>query len=196
MTDHYFSGEPTSADRRRTIKTRIWDHEMSFTTSGGVFSHEGLDKATSVFLQHSTPPTSGTILDLGCGWGAIACAIAMQSPDVTVWATDTNERALDLTRLNAEDLGLTIHTAAPDSVPDDLMFDQIWSNPPIRIGKAALHELLLRWLPRLTPDGSARLVVAKNLGADSLQSWLIAQGWPTERLTSVKGFRILQVKRA
>ena len=148
-----------------------------------------------MLLRNSTPPQSGTLLDLGCGWGPIACALAT-SPDVVVWATDTNERALELTRLNAANLDAEVHAALPDEIPDDVVFDEIWSNPPIRIGKDALHDLLLRWLPRLTPDGSARLVIGKNLGADSLQAWLVAQGWPTERVTSEKGFRILRVSRA
>ncbi len=168
---------------------------MTFTTSTGVFANDGLDKATEVFLRNSTPPAGGTILDLGCGWGPIACAIAAASPDTTVWAVDTNERALDLTRTNADALGVTVHCALPDAVPDDLVFDEIWSNPPIRIGKAALHDLLLTWLPRLAPDGSATLVVGKNLGADSLQDWLIAEDWPTVRAASHKGFRILNVTR-
>ena len=194
-TEHYFDAVPATPDKRKDITARIWGREMTFTTSTGVFATDGLDKATALFLQHSTPPTDGTILDLGCGWGPIACAIAAAAPDAHVWAIDTNERALDLTRTNAANLGVTVEAALPDDVPADISFDQIWSNPPIRIGKAALHDLLLRWLPRLAPDGSARLVVAKNLGADSLQSWLNAQGWPTERLASLKGFRILQVSR-
>ena len=195
-TEHYFDAVPSVPDRRREITTRIWDRDMTFTTSSGVFATDGLDKATAVFLQHSTPPSGGTILDLGCGWGPIACAIALAAPDAQVWAVDTNERALDLTRTNATELGVTVNAVLPDDVPADLTFDQIWSNPPIRIGKAALHELLLQWLPRLAPDGTARMVVAKNLGADSLQAWLNAQGWPTERLASLKGFRILQVSRS
>ena len=193
MTDHYFSGQPAAPDKRRQVTARIWDHELTFTTSAGVFSHDGLDKATAVFLRHSTPPAGGTLLDLGCGWGPIACALASAAPDATVWATDTNDRAIELTRLNAADLGVTVHAELPDDIPDDLRFDEIWSNPPIRIGKQALHDLLLRWLPRLAPDGSARLVVGKNLGADSLQAWLNDQGWLTERVTSDKGFRILRV---
>jgi 16S rRNA G1207 methylase RsmC len=79
-------------------------------------------------------------------------------------------------------------------VPDDVAFDEIWSNPPIRIGKAALHDLLLRWLPRLAPGGSAYLVVGRNLGADSLQRWLREQGYGCDRLASAKGFRVLQVQ--
>lgn len=195
MPEHYFDKTPSTPDKRREITTRIWDREMTFTTASGVFATDGLDKATAVFLQHSTPPPSGTILDLGCGWGPIACAVATAAPDAIVWAVDTNERALDLTRTNAEALGVAVHAVLPEDVPADLMFDEIWSNPPIRIGKEALHELLLRWLPRLTPDGSAHLVVAKNLGADSLQSWLADQGWPTERLASAKGFRVLRTTR-
>jgi 16S rRNA (guanine1207-N2)-methyltransferase len=192
VPEHYFDDSPTSDDRRRDVTTRIWDRDLVFTTSSGVFSQDGLDKATAVLLRHSTPPAGGTVLDLGCGWGPVACTLATTPADV--WAVDVNERALELTRLNADRLGVTVHATTPEEVPDDLVFDQIWSNPPIRIGKQALHDLLLRWLPRLAPDGVARLVVGKNLGADSLQRWLVEQGWPTERVDSEKGFRILEVR--
>jgi 16S rRNA G1207 methylase RsmC len=194
MSEHYFDGAPTSEDRRRDVTTRIWERDMVFTTSSGVFSHDGLDKATAVLLRNSSPPTQGVVLDLGCGWGPIACALATAGP--TVWAVDVNERALELTRLNAERLGVSVQAALPTAVPADLVFDEIWSNPPIRIGKQALHDLLLHWLPRLAPHGIARLVVGKNLGADSLQRWLVEQGWPTIRVDSEKGFRILEVRRA
>src|SRR5690606_23138776 len=110
-------------------------------------------------------------------------------------AVDVNERALELTQENAARLGVVIHATPPESVPDDLRFDAIVSNPPIRIGKAALHELLGLWLPRLTEDGRAHLVVGKNLGADSLQRWLVEQGRPTERVASARGFRVLEVER-
>ena len=193
MPDHYFDATPSTPDKRQDVTARIWGRELTFTTSAGVFSHDGLDKATAVLLRTSEPPTGGTVLDLGCGWGPIACALA--GTGATVWATDVNERALELTALNAARLGVTVHTSLPDDVPADLRFDQIWSNPPIRIGKQALHDLLLRWLPRLTPEGVARLVVSRNLGADSLQRWLGDQGWPTERTASEKGFRILEVQR-
>ncbi|MET0767602.1 MAG: methyltransferase [Aeromicrobium sp.] len=193
MSEHYFDSTPTSEDQRQQVTVSIWGRTSTFTTSTGVFSREGLDKATDVLLRHSSPPSAGTVLDLGCGWGAIACGLA--GAGATVWAVDVNERALELTAANAAALGVDVRTAAPDDVPDDLVLDQIWSIPPIRIGKAALHDLLLRWLPRLAPDGSARLVVGKNLGADSLQRWLGEQGWPTERVASEKGFRVLVVRR-
>jgi 16S rRNA (guanine1207-N2)-methyltransferase len=58
-----------------------------------------------------------------------------------------------------------------------------------------LHDLLLNWLPRLRPGGRAVMVVGKNLGADSLQRWLDEQGYPTTRLASAKGFRVLETVR-
>lgn len=196
MTDHYFGDQPGVADERRTVTATVWGREHTFTTSSGVFSRDGLDHATALLLAESEPPASGRLLDLGCGWGPIACTVAAACPDLEVWAVDVNERAVQLTATNAERLGVTVHSARPDEVPADLTFDAIWSNPPIRIGKLALHELMLRWLPRLTPGGSARLVVGKNLGADSLQGWLTGEGWPTARVASARGFRVLEVQRA
>lgn len=193
MSDHYFSQDPSAPEKRREIIARVWDRDLTFLTSTGVFAHDGLDKATDVLLRSVEPPSSGTVLDLGCGWGPIACSLALVRPGLDVWAVDINTRARDLTRLNADQLGAKLHVVHPDQVPSDLSFDQIWSNPPIRIGKDALHDLLLQWLPRLAPDGVAWLVVGKNLGADSLQRWLTGQGWAVERHASAKGFRVLKV---
>jgi 16S rRNA (guanine1207-N2)-methyltransferase len=196
VTEHYFSNKPTAEERRRRVRFSAWGNDLELATSSGVFAGEGLDKATAILLsQTSPPPKDATVLDLGCGWGPIACSIAVASPDTTVWATDVNERAVDLTRLNAESMGVDVNVAMPDDVPDGLTFDAIWSNPPIRVGKAALHKMLLHWLPRLTPDGRAHLVVGKNLGADSLQRWLIEQGWPTDRMAAEQSFRVLAVHR-
>jgi len=100
---------------------------------------------------------------------------------------------LELTAANAARNTVTIHTATPDDVPDDVRFATIWSNPPIRIGKPQLQRLLLRWLSRLTDDGTAVLVVQKHLGADSLHRWLSEQGYEVDRIASKAGFRLLQV---
>jgi 16S rRNA (guanine1207-N2)-methyltransferase len=108
---------------------------------------------------------------------------------------DVNERALALCRDNAADLGVAgrVRVLLPEQVEAGRTYDEIWSNPPIRVGKEALHTLLLTWLPRLKPTGTARLVVSKNLGADTLQRWLVAQGYGCERAASSKGFRVLVV---
>ncbi len=115
-----------------------------------------------MLFRETEPPAAGsTFLDLGCGYGAIALALATARPDAEVWAVDVNQRALLLTRENAASLGVAdrVHVAEPGGVPAELRFDELWSNPPIRIGKPALHALLLPWLPRLAPGGRAVLVV-------------------------------------
>ncbi|MEU3332308.1 class I SAM-dependent methyltransferase [Glutamicibacter creatinolyticus] len=197
-SDHYFSATPASADERRTITVELNGQKYQVQTASGTFSPTGLDKGTAVLLEH-VPAPRGTVLDIGCGWGPIAMTAALQNPDSKVYGVEVNERSIDLARLNALALGLENLTISdPDGIEDDLQFDTIWSNPPIRIGKDALHELLLKWLPRLAPGGEAWMVVQKNLGSDSLQKWLVGQlptGWSVTRETSSKGFRILKVTR-
>lgn len=195
MSDHYFATEPSSELVTVPVTMTAWGERMTLATGSGVFSRGRLDMGTAVLFGETVPPTDGeAFLDLGCGYGVIAMALALLREEATVWAVDVNERALQLTRRNAAALGVgdRVRVARPDEVPAGLRFDGIWSNPPIRIGKQALHELLLHWLARRAPDGDATLVVGKNLGADSLQRWLGEQGHPTRRLASVKGFRVLR----
>jgi 16S rRNA G1207 methylase RsmC len=164
-----------------------------------VFSPDRLDAGTRVLLDTvPPPPPTGNLLDLGSGWGPVTLSLALQSPEAAVWAVDVNERALELVRRNASSLGLSnVNTGLPDEIPEDLRFSTIWSNPPIRVGKAELHALLLRWLPRLEPGASAWLVVQKNLGSDSLHRWLqeeLPDGFTVERATTSKGYRVLEVR--
>jgi 16S rRNA (guanine1207-N2)-methyltransferase len=197
VSDHYFSREPDSTERRRRADVELWGHRLSLQTSSGVFSAGRLDIGTSVLFRETDPPVDrGTFLDLGCGYGVIACALAKAVPGSIVYAVDVNERALRLTGENARELGLgdQVRPALPADVPPDVVFDEIWSNPPIRIGKQALHDLLLAWLAHLSPAGRAVVVVGKNLGADSLQCWLRDQGFACERLASAKGFRVLVIR--
>jgi 16S rRNA (guanine1207-N2)-methyltransferase len=197
MSDHYFAAEPSSHLQKVPVRAEVWGHRLDLVSASGVFSTGRLDLGTSVLFRSVGPPTQGTTyLDLGCGYGVIACALAVSRPAATVWGVDVNERALQLAAENAERVraGDRLRVATPDAVPDDVVFEEIWSNPPIRIGKAALHEMLLQWLPRLARGGSAYLVVGRNLGADSLQRWLREEGYACERLASAKGFRVLQVQ--
>ncbi|MBE1876416.1 class I SAM-dependent methyltransferase [Myceligenerans pegani] len=196
--DHYFSERPASATDLRTITVRIAGREAEVDVAAGVFSPGGIDKGTCVLLEEVPAPPGGDLLDLGCGWGPLGLTMAAERPDARVWAVDVNERALDLVRRNAERLGLgNVRAVTPDEVPDDVRFAAVWSNPPIRVGKAVLHELMGRWLPRLAPGGDAWLVVQKNLGADSLARWIADElGLPVSRETSSKGFRVLRVSAA
>lgn len=194
--EHYFSAQPSGEFTSRTITVRLVGRDVEVETASGIFSPDHVDDGTLVLLDEAPkPPATGNLLDIGCGWGPLALTLALESPEATVWAIDVNERALELTRRNAARLGVTnLRAVTPSEVPSDLTFDQIWSNPPIRIGKDALHELLRTWLPRLQSGAEAWMVVQKNLGADSLHSWIQGEFAPStiERAAVGKGYRILK----
>ena len=193
---HYFH-TPEGPSHPRTVHTHIWDLDLDFLSADGVFSGARLDPGTAVLFRETEPPSDAVrLLDLGCGFGPIAVALALTVPGAQVDAVDVNERALDLTRLNAERHGVAdrVRVGTPGALDPAAQYDEIWSNPPIRIGKAALHDLLSTWLARLSPTGVARLVVGRNLGADSLARWLVDAGWDVTRAASAKGYRVLEVR--
>ena len=200
-SDHYFSSSPSGPEVRRPLRVELAGAERTLSTTGGIFSPDGIDKGTVVLLDEvPAPPATGNLLDVGCGWGPIALTLALKSPAAQVYAVDVNERCIALTNDNAAALGLrNVRASRPEELDPEVRFDTIWSNPPIRIGKEELHALLLLWLPRLAPGGTAWLVVQKNLGSDSLQRWLaenLPAGFSTSRHSTAKSFRILKVVRA
>ncbi len=197
--EHYFSASPDSQAALRDITFRVADREFSVQAASGTFSASKLDPGTSILLsKYEEFPSEGNVLDLGCGWGPISLAIASFSPQTKVWALDVNTRSLELAKKNSAKLGLgNVKVVTADQIPGNLRFDAIWSNPPIRIGKAALHELLQTWLPRLESGGRAMLVVQKQLGADSLLAWIQTE-FPeltASRFSTDKGFRVLEITR-
>ena len=193
--DHYFSHSPSTPSRPHEVQLRLPDLNLSLIADRGVFAARAVDPGTVELLRHvPQPPPTGNLLDLGCGYGAIACALGLRSPKATVWALDVNERALSLTAENAARAGAAnVRAVTASDVPADVTFAGIWSNPPIRVGKEALHDLLRAWLVRLDADGAAWLVVHHHLGGDSLRDWLTGEGWGTSKVASRKGYRILRV---
>ena len=193
----YFETTPDVASDRSEITLALPDMNLRLITDRGVFSHTSVDAGTRFLLQEVGVPTGETMLDLGCGYGPIALTMARRAPHATVWAVDVNERAVGLCAENARANGCaSVRTVLSTHVPAEVTFDTIWSNPPIRIGKQALHAVLALWLPRLRSDGVAMMVVQKHLGADSLTQWIIEQGFTVDRFASRQGYRLLAVKHA
>ncbi|EAR25204.1 hypothetical protein A20C1_01411 [marine actinobacterium PHSC20C1] len=198
--EHYFSSTPESDLKLRTIHATIAGVERELVTANGIFSPVRIDAGTQVLLSNvPAPPPGGNLLDLGCGWGPMALTLALESPHATVWAVDVNERALDLVRANAKKLSIpNINAVLPGDVPEDVTFMSIWSNPPIRVGKDELHNILETWLPRLELDADAWLVVQRNLGSDSLQRWMestFPEDFAFSRAATSKGYRLLKARR-
>ena len=198
--EHYFSASPAGEFRTSEVAVALAGQDFTVETSGGIFSPDHVDAGTEALLRTvDSPAQSGNLLDIGCGWGPIALSLALEAPEAQVYAVDVNERALELTRRNAARVGASnVHVSTPETVDPSLTFDTIWSNPPIRVGKAELHGIMTTWIPRLNVDGQAWLVIAKHLGADSFEKWLRSEFAPThevERADNHKGFRVLVVTR-
>ena len=194
MGQQYFAARPDAPSRPGTVDLVLPDLHLRLATDRGVFSADRVDPGTRILLETVPPPPEGDLLDLGCGYGPITLTAARRTVGVVAWGLDVNERALELARRNASIAGLdNVRFVLAHEIPAGLRFAAIWSNPPIRIGKAAMHDLLTTWLARLRPDGLAHLVVHRHLGADSLHRWLGGRGFPTERVASRNGYRVLRV---
>jgi 16S rRNA (guanine1207-N2)-methyltransferase len=198
----YFAEQPAAAHRPGTVHLVLPDMHLTLATDSGVFSPGRLDPGTRLLLDAApTPPPDGDLLDLGTGYGPLALALAKRSPGARIWAVDVNQRALELCAGNAASAGLVNVRCVPapgagqydSSWPGS--FQLIWSNPPIRIGKQALHSMLTAWLGRLAPGAAAYLVVQRNLGSDSLQRWLAGAGFDASRYAARAGYRVLEVRR-
>jgi 16S rRNA (guanine1207-N2)-methyltransferase len=197
VSTQYFAERPSAGHRPGTVHVVLPDVHLELATDAGVFSPARLDPGTRLLLETAPPPpAAGDLLDLGCGYGPLALVLAARAPRAAVWATDVNTRALALCQANAAAAGLAVRCLPPADAGLPASFDLIWSNPPIRIGKLALHDLLAGWLARLAPAGTAFLVVQRNLGSDSLQRWLAGSGWAADRVAARAGYRVLRVGRA
>jgi len=197
VSQHYFTARPDLPHRPGLVHVVLPDVHLELRTDAGMFSPARLDAGTRLLLETAPPPPgAGDLLDLGCGYGPLALVLAARSPGAIIWAVDVNERALELCAENAQRAGLlNVRCTTPDDPALPARFGLIWSNPPIRVGKAALHGLLASWLSRLAPGAAAYLVVQRNLGADSLQRWLAEAGWPARRLAARGGYRVLAASR-
>jgi 16S rRNA G1207 methylase RsmC len=196
-SEHYFSANPSAEQKLTNVEFSVADQLFNLQAAAGTFSSGRLDKGTAVLLSLADElPQEGRILDLGCGWGPIGIAIAKLASASQVWGVDVNARSVALANQNAKKLQLTNFQAVlSENLPSDLRFDEIWSNPPIRIGKKALHELLTKYLAVLTDQGRALLVVQKQLGAESLLKWLAAQ-YPAKRVGRVltdRGYWVIEL---
>lgn len=200
---HYFDEDPAARSRPREVDLVLPDVAARLRTDSGVFSGTRLDPGTRVLLVQMAAKRpdarqwpAGDLVDLGCGYGPIAIALALRHPGRRVWAVDTNRRALELTAANAEGAGVGSRVIAvpPEEFPAGERVAAVVSNPPIRIGKDELHALLELWLSRLAPGGESWLVVQRHLGADSLARWLRSIGWETTRVASRQGYRVLVVR--
>lgn len=194
----YFDEIPDSKSDVRKHDAIIDNRAYEFYTDNGVFSKSGLDDATKYLLETYTKSRilinlKGKVLDFGCGYGPIGIYIASNSyADVDM--VDINERALDLAHKNAELNNVDVNIYKSNIYSNVKgKYDLIITNPPIRVGKAMLHEILFGAKDHLNDDGELWLVISKNQGAKSLARDLEST-YKVEIVDKIKSFYIIYCK--
>lgn len=173
MSEHYYTENPTSESRPAEAVFTYRGHELRLTTDSGVFSRGELDAGTRILLAALPERLSGSVLDLGCGWGPVGICVAQENPDCRITFSDINLRALELARQNAQKYGVRgtfIHSDGFASI--DGVFDSVITNPPIRAGKQTIYQMFSDSAAHLLPGGALYLVIRKQQGAPSAQKYL------------------------
>ena len=196
MPDYYYTQNPASAHKERSIAARALGLTLTFETDAGVFSKNELDPGSKLLIE-SMGALSGRVLDLGCGWGPVGAFLALANPQAQLVMSDVNARALDLARRNLKNNGAAAEVVESDGFElIEGTFDHVVTNPPIRAGKALIYGLFDTAHERLRDGGALTIVIRKQQGAPSALKHLqetfgnaevIAKGGGYWIIRSVKG---------
>lgn len=166
--DHYFTNNELPSKRKK-IYILIGGKKYCFLTDNGVFSKNGLDFGTRTLLE--TLPLEkikGDILDFGCGYGPIGIYIKDNTNSI-VDMVDINKRSIHLAKENAKLNHVEVNIYESDIYSNVLKkYDFIITNPPIRVGKEILYQILFGAKEKLKANGELWLVVSKDQGAKKL----------------------------
>ncbi|MCI8445424.1 MAG: class I SAM-dependent methyltransferase [Bacilli bacterium] len=190
---HYFINDETLRSNIKETHIHIRNQEYTFYTDHGVFAKKGLDLGTHILLNTVLGESlHGDILDLGCGYGPIGISIKKEKADTNVDMVDINNRSLNLASKNASANGVAVSIFESDGYTNiTKKYDYIISNPPIRVGKKILYELLFGAKEHLKPGGELWIVIHKDHGAKSTLKNL-ADEYQVEIKNKEKGFFIIR----
>ena len=191
---HYFKYDENLKSNEQEILVKIKNTNLKFITDNGVFSKKGLDFGTRSLLESiNIKDIKGEVLDFGCGYGPIGIYIK-KTTEAKVTMIDINKRSVLLAKKNATLNNVEVEVYESDGFLNvDKKFDYIISNPPIRIGKSALYNILYSAKKYLKKDGKMIIVVNKNQGAKTLIRDL-SDEYKIEVINKNKGFYILELQ--
>lgn len=191
---HYFTNDYVKSDER-VIDVIIKDTKLKFIVDNGIFSKKGLDFGTRTLLENiDSNKIKGDVLDFGCGYGPIGIYLKKVA-NVNVDMIDINKRALNLASKNAKLNNVNINVFKSNIYENvTKKYDFIVTNPPIRVGKKILYDILFGAVNHLKDEGELWLVVNKNQGAKSLAKDL-EKAYDVAVVAKNKGFYIICAKK-
>ena len=197
MNDHYFTSKPSAKSEPREFAVELRGRTYSFLTDAGVFSKDEVDMGTRILIDTLSLKPGETVLDLGSGYGPIGMVAAtLVGPTGRVYMVDVNERACELARKNLIRNGID-HAQVflgdgINALPENVGFDWVLSNPPIRTGKAVVYPLLTEGYHALRPGGCLVVVIRTKQGAKSLEGYLQDLAGHCDTIEKKAGFRVLK----
>ncbi|MBN1683574.1 class I SAM-dependent methyltransferase [Candidatus Bathyarchaeota archaeon] len=195
MSEHYYTIKPTSKERRGLLKCTLRGNSFQFITNSGVFSPKRIDNGTRILIETMVLPKKGNLLDIGCGYGPIGIVAAKLNPDLNIWMTDLNMRAIELTNENIKlnDLNkIKILQGDLYEPVKNILFNVVLSNPPISSGmKKVIEPLIYGADSHLEPKGSLQLVVQSNKGGKRLSDYLVKYFGSYEVLEKKSGYTVM-----
>ncbi|CAI6086107.1 Ribosomal RNA small subunit methyltransferase C [Paenibacillus sp. JJ-100] len=195
MSNHYYSDKPQTAHDRKTTEVVLRGYSLRLVTDAGVFSKNGIDYGSRVLIDAMELQSGAQVLDVGCGYGPIGLTAAKLVPDGHVTMIDINERAVELSRENAKENGISNVTIMQSNLLTGIKrhdFDVILTNPPIRAGKETVHAIFEQSYHHLKTGGTLWIVIQKKQGAPSAKAKLESLFTRVEEVTKDKGYRIFK----
>jgi 16S rRNA (guanine1207-N2)-methyltransferase len=196
VTEHYFSVNPTSPEKRGLIRCTLRGLSLEFVTSSGVFSHRRIDNGTRLLIESMELPDEGCLLDLGCGYGPIGITAALTNPRLEITMSDVNSRAVALAAENIAHNGVKNITTRHGNLYEPVettTFDAIITNPPISAGMTKIVEPIITGAPTLlNTGGSLQLVVQSNKGGRTVSAIIEEAFGETLILAKGSGYRVLK----
>lgn len=199
---HYFSENPEIKSEKKLVDYTVENRKFEFITDNGVFSKTKVDFGTDLMLkvflrENKDRKREFSLLDVGCGYGAVSVVMKSFYPEIDLTLSDVNERALELSRENLERNKIEEYEAVKSSVFDNIhrSFDIILSNPPIRAGKSTVFEIYEESFRHLNKNGEFYCVIQTKHGAKSTKKKLEEIFGNCETLEIDGGYRIYRAKR-
>ncbi len=194
---HYFENNPPETIKEYTVTYTLQGRSFSLITSSWIFAKKDLDVGSRLLINVLLQDTlTGTCLDLGCGYGPVGLTLASLNPNLTLTLADVNERAVIDARHNAQRLGLTnLQILTSDGFQELTQnFDVIAFNPPIRAGKKTIYRLYQEAKQHLNPNGNFYIVIRKDKGAESHETYLLTLFSKVLRRDRDKGYLVFIAK--
>jgi 16S rRNA (guanine1207-N2)-methyltransferase len=198
QAEHYFAAAPKSPAKLGVIRTTLRGRSFEFLTAASVFSKKKVDLGTRLLIETMVVPETGTVLDVGCGYGAVGIAAAASNPRLHVVMTDVNERAVRLARQNIQKNN--VHNAEVRSgylyePVKESSFNCILSNPPVSAGMETVKAIITQALTVMKGNASFQMVIRSKIGAKTMPHIFTQTFGSCQVLARKSGYRVLMAKK-